>query len=35
MRASAGDCLLETEVVCAAQLSADRGGEPIRIGVGG
>lgn len=35
MRASAGDCLLETEVVCAAQLSADRGGEPMRIGVGG
>lgn len=35
MRASAGDCLLETEVVCAAQLSADRGGEPVRIGKGG
>ena len=35
MRASAADCLLETEVVCAAQLSADRGGEPIRIGNGG
>ena len=35
MRASARDCLLETEVVCTAQLSADRGGEPMRIGKGG
>ena len=35
MRASAADCLLETQVVCTAQLSADRGGEPLRIGGAG